>query len=86
METKKISVYSPEGEGGLGKSYDTGVPIDLFDAFSKLKEELVIKSNGIYEATPIIFNPNELGVISGIIEVKDGRHTKTEYVLTITKR
>ncbi len=88
METKIISVYPLVGFENHVNSYDSGVPIDLFEAFSKLKEELVIKSNGTYEATPIIFDPNSAGggIMSGIIEVKDGKHTKTEYVLTITKR
>jgi len=83
METKKLSIYKTDGSEEF---HDTGVPIDLFEAFSKIKEDLGNKSEGIYECTPMILDHNINGVAVGILEKRDGITRKSEYTLTLTKR
>lgn len=82
-ETKKISLYHPDG---LGDSYDTGIPIDLYEVFSKLKEEMHNKSNGVFQCTPMVFNPNSPGASTCIVENKNGQSRKTEYTITLNKK
>ena len=76
-ETYKVKNY-------MGESYDSGIPIELVDALSKLKEKMDEVSNGKYYCTPFIYSEDLKGISVGIVEVKnDGIHTKTPFYLTI---
>ena len=67
-----------------GSGYDTKLPVDLVESFAKLKEMLSELSNGKYECTPFVYDPNEAqGISTGIIEFKDNHHTKLPFYLSI---
>ena len=83
MEKNNISeTYQVKNYDGSG--YDTKLPIDLVEAFAKLKEMLSELSGGKYECTPFIFDSNEAqGISTGNIEVKESHHTKLPFYLSI---
>jgi hypothetical protein len=74
--TYKVKNYS-------GEEYDTKIPVELVEAFAKLKEKLVEVSNGRYECTPFVFDPESQGLLTGIMEVKETHHTKLPFYLCI---
>lgn len=74
--TYKIKNYS-------GDEYDTGLPEELVETFNKLKEKLVEISDGKYQCTPFVYDPEAKGILTGIIENKGTHHTKLPFYLCI---
>lgn len=66
-----------------GENYDTKLPIELVEAFSKLKEKLVEVSNGRYQCTPFVFNPMTQGLSTSIIETNENKTIKLPFYLSI---
>jgi hypothetical protein len=86
--TTKIKVMEKETYQMVnydGDSYDSKVPVELVDAFLKMKQVLEQMSNGKYYCTPNMYYVDELeGVSVGIVEVNDdGTHIKTPFSLII---
>jgi len=79
METYKLGLY------GSDVKYDSGIPVDLAKHFTKLRDDLIVISEGIYEASPFVYEPEGNGLTVCIYEKRDGQIVKTKYRITLNK-
>ncbi len=87
METYKLKFYTGSTFNDENAVFhDSGIPIELAEAFKLLKEKLYEVSNGVYDCSPFVFNPEIKGISTGIFETKNGQMTKLPFYLIIKER
>lgn len=85
MEKNNISVptYIVKSYDG-NNNYDSNIPIELVEIFQKLTSTLKDLSNGKYDCSPLVFDPNQSqGVLVGIFETKENNTIKLPFYLSI---